>query len=365
MTVGLATFDRYVMRHYLMWFAVTLAVMVGVAFLLEFVEMLRRTSDREAVTLQVALLLSLMRLPQSVELVFQFAALFGAMLAFWRLTRSHELVVARASGISAWRFLLPVLVLALLIGVFKIAVYNPVGAAMYDRFQDLSAEYIGREARIFLLSPSGLWFRQAQDDEVAILRAESIDVPASTFHQVIVFQYDSDGVFQGRVDADQAVLEDGRWVFETATITPADGQAETVGTYTAPTALTMAAIQDSYADPRAQSIWELPQFITTLEETGFSSRPHRLHLQSLLAQPLMMVSMVLYAAVFTLRHTRQGGTLLMVALGTATSFAFFVLSDVSYALGLAASAPVGLAAWAPPILSGLIGLALLLHLEDG
>ena len=116
MTLGFATFDRYVMRHYLMWFAVTLAVLICVAFLMEFIEMLRRTADVDDVTLQTALLLSALAVPQPIELMFQFAVLFGAMLAFWRLTRSRELVVARASGISVWRFLFPVVLAALLTG---------------------------------------------------------------------------------------------------------------------------------------------------------------------------------------------------------------------------------------------------------
>ncbi|MCB9957780.1 MAG: LPS export ABC transporter permease LptG [Rhodospirillaceae bacterium] len=365
MTLGFATFDRYVMRHYLMWFAVTLAVLICVAFLMEFIEMLRRTADVDDVTLQTALLLSALAVPQPIELMFQFAVLFGAMLAFWRLTRSRELVVARASGISVWRFLFPVVFAALLIGIFKIAVYNPVSTAMYDRFQDMSAQYLGGEARIFLLSRNGLWFRQSQDGSTAIVRAQSIDVPTSTFNQAIVFLFDENGDFEGRLDSAQAVLEDGHWVFHDVTVGMINAPAEQWDRYTLPTNLTMASIQDSYADPRAQSVWELPQFIATLEDTGFSSLPHRLHLQSLLAQPLMMVSMVLYAAAFTLRYSRRGGTLLIVALGTLTSFAFFVLTDISYALGLAAAAPVALAAWSPPILSGLIGLALLLHLEDG
>ncbi len=37
--------------------------------------------------------------------VLPFAVLVGGILCFWRLTRSSELIVARAAGISAWEFL--------------------------------------------------------------------------------------------------------------------------------------------------------------------------------------------------------------------------------------------------------------------
>ena len=365
MTLGIATFDRYIARTYVTWFAVTLTVLIGIVVLLEFIEMLRRTADREEVTVQIALMLTLLRAPQSIELVFQFAVLFGAMFTFWRLTRSNELVVARASGISAWRFLLPVMAVVLLIGVFKIGVYNPIGTAMFDRYRVLATQYIDGESRIFLLSRTGLWLRQQQDDGVAIMHAASVDPATATFHHAVVFLFDPEGAYAGRLDAARAVLEPGQWAFGDVAVRM-DGTADrTAAQYTLPTTLTLSAILDSYADPRAQSVWQLPDFIATLDDTGFSSLPHRLHFQSLLAQPIMLVSMVLFAAAFTLRQSRRGGTLSMVVIGTVASFGFFILSDVSYALGLAAAAPVGLAAWAPACLTSLIGIALLLHLEDG
>ncbi|MEK7246057.1 MAG: LPS export ABC transporter permease LptG, partial [Pseudomonadota bacterium] len=46
-------------------------------------------------------------------------------------------------------------------------------------------------------------------------------------------------------------------------------------------------------------------------------------------------------------------------------FLVYFFSDVSLALGLSSGIPVALAAWTPAGIAGLIGAALLLHLEDG
>jgi len=62
--------------------------------------------------------------------VMPFAILFGTMLAFWRLTRSNELVVARAAGVSVWGFLTPALAVALLIGVVAVTLLNPIASLM-------------------------------------------------------------------------------------------------------------------------------------------------------------------------------------------------------------------------------------------
>jgi lipopolysaccharide export system permease protein len=85
----------------------------------------------------------------------------------------------------------------------------------------------------------------------------------------------------------------------------------------------------------------------------------------LIAEPLLLVAMVLIAATFSMRLTRRGGTLLLIGAGVLTGFMLFLLTNVVHALGLGASVPVGLAAWTPAGVSLMVGIAMLLHLEDG
>ncbi len=75
--------------------------------------------------------------------------------------------------------------------------------------------------------------------------------------------------------------------------------------------------------------------------------------------------MILIAATFSLRPARRGGVGRMIGLGVASGFLLYFLSDLVFALGLSARIPVMLAAWAPAAVSSLLGLAMLLHLEDG
>jgi lipopolysaccharide export system permease protein len=113
------------------------------------------------------------------------------------------------------------------------------------------------------------------------------------------------------------------------------------------------------------SFWELPRFIRSLETTGFSALSHRLHWHSLMAEPLLYCAMVLIAAIFSLRHTRLRGVLYAVAGGIATGFVLFFLSDLVLALAHSTRLPPMLAAWAPALAGAMIGLAVLIHVEDG
>ncbi len=84
-----------------------------------------------------------------------------------------------------------------------------------------------------------------------------------------------------------------------------------------------------------------------------------------LAMPFVLAAMVLIAAGFTMRHVRFGGTGRMVMLALFSGLSVFFLRNVAQVLGENGQIPVSLAAWAPPMIAGLLAVALLLHLEDG
>ena len=90
--------------------------------------------------------------------------MFGASISLILLNRRLELVIARASGVSVWQFLVPIALAAGLVGMFASLVYNPL--AIQGRIQS-SAE----EARIFVRSEGssdygarGFWLRVNQQE---------------------------------------------------------------------------------------------------------------------------------------------------------------------------------------------------------
>jgi lipopolysaccharide export system permease protein len=129
--------------------------------------------------------------------------------------------------------------------------------------------------------------------------------------------------------------------------------------------MTARKIEESLASPETMSFWDLPGFIELLERSGFPAQRHRLHYDVLLARPFLLCSLVLVAAIFSLRMQRRGGTTLMIIGGVASGFVLYVVSNIVFALGISAKVPVALAAWTPTGISLIFGASTLLHLEDG
>ena len=93
-----------------------LAALSGLVSLFDFIELLRRSATKPDATFGLVTEIAGLRLPYVAMQILPFAVLLGGILAFWRLTRSCELIVARAAGVSAWQFLSASLACAILLG---------------------------------------------------------------------------------------------------------------------------------------------------------------------------------------------------------------------------------------------------------
>jgi lipopolysaccharide export system permease protein len=360
------TLSGYIARQFLAWFGAVFGTMISIAFLLDYIELIRRSGSRAQATWGMLLQMAALKLPHTALDVMPFAVLFGTMLVFWRLTRSNELVAARAAGISAWAFLAPAVVIALLIGMIAIMLFNPVASAMEASYEKLENRVLRMTGDPTSLSNGELWLRQSDGaGGQVILHGEKVTGGDLVLRDVGLIFIDPRSQFTGRIEARSATLEHGFWLIERGQRFRPGEPAEGFDAVRLVTDLTSRKIEESLASPESMSFWELPSYIMLLEQSGFSAQRHRLYFNALLARPLLFCAMVLVAASFSLRMQRRGGAVALLMSGVAAGFLLYFVSDVVFALGLSARIPILLAAWTPAGISMIFGVSMLLHLEDG
>lgn len=369
------TLMAYVARRFAGMALLMLLALSMLVALFDLIELLRRAATRPEANFALVSQIAALRIPYVAMQILPFAVLLGGIIAFWRLTRFSELVVARAAGISAWGFLAGPVLVALLLGLGASMALSPLSSAMLARAERLDQLYLRNVGGITALAGGRLWLRQADDglqpQGVAIISGRPIVTrdsrpdEALRLAEVSVWRLSAEDRPLARIEATSALLQPGRWRFEGAMVFGADRVAGAPQSLDFPTELTPERIENSFASPDTLSLWALPEFITVLENAGFSAIRHRLHFQSLLALPLLAIAMALLAAGFSMRSARRGGVARMIAGGVSAGFALFVLDKITGEFGEAGSLPVVLAAWAPAGAGFLLAAALLLHLEDG
>jgi lipopolysaccharide export system permease protein len=360
-----STLSWYLVRLYLFNFIMLLCGLLGIIYLFDTVELLRRAAKVENITLLMTLEMGIFKLPEVGQLVFPFAILFSAMLTFWQLTRRHELVIVRSAGLSVWQFLIPIILVSFVIGIVNVGAINPIGTLFLNKYKNLETEYLDKKTSLITLSEQGLWLRQKNEEGTVIVHSEKIDIPTWTLQNTIVFFFSPENDFKKRIDATSAKLEAGKWNFNNAYMNQPQTIPEKTDLLTLSTDLTTNELEESFSDPETISFWKLPAYIKVLRSTGFDATSLEIHLQTLLSQPFLFMAMVLLAACVSLRPPRLGGTAIFIMAGVLIGFAVFFSASFLQALGASQQIPIFVAAWFPSMICFLLGLGWLMNQEDG
>ena len=365
MSMLINTLGRYFAGRFLISALGVFASIFVLLVLVDYIEMVRRTSSLASASAIMVAETSLFRVPQLLEKLTPFCVLIGAMTCYLALSRRLELVVARAAGVSAWQFISPALASALLLGVFATAVYNPVSAELREQSKKMEAELFGRDPGGGLQDATGFWVSQTTSEGNAIINAARSEQQGKRLTGLTVFLFDPSYQFEERIDAGEATLENGYWLFKSVRRYSLDAPAVSQDSFRLATNLTPVQVQNSFSTPETVSFWQLPTYIRSSENSGVASAGYRLQYQKLVAQPFLLIAMVMLAAAVSLRFFRFGGVQKMVLSGVGAGFLLYVLSKVTEDLSKAELMHPIAAAWLPVCVGGLTGFLALLYQEDG
>jgi len=365
------TLHLYFARLFLKTVLSTVAVFFVILFLIDMIEQVRKFGETDA-NFGTFLSLTALNVPETLYRILPLIMILATLALFLGLARSSELVVTRASGRSALKSLMAPLMVTFLIGIIAVSVINPIVAATSKQYEIVAGRLTNEGASTVSVTREGLWLRQGTPNGQTVIRAERANLDGTVLFQATFLGFDAEGRPSYRIEANVARLVTGAWQIEGAkewrfdpnAIIP-EQNAFTADRMSLASNLTRDQILDSFGTPSAIPIWELPAFINQLEAAGFSARSHRTFFHMELALPILLISMVLVGAGFTMRHTRVGRTGLMVLLALALGFSLYFVRNFAAILGENGQIPILLAAWGPPIAAVLLPLGLLLHLEDG
>ncbi len=357
--------SRYIAKRLLLTIFTIFMGVFMLVLLVDFVELLRRAGSKTDYDTFELFQVSIFRVPELMERILPFATLFGSMIAFLNLSRKLELVIIRASGMSAWQFLTPALLVAVGLGILSFTTYNPGSALLKNRSQELEAKIFGVNFSNASQTNSQDWVRQNGKDGGSILRAHTSFDQGRKIGGVTVFSYNDDGDFLERVDAKYGELHSGYWLLTDAMISSSDAAPRRYDTYIISTHMTPEEANEAIAKPEAVQFWDLPAIIGQAALSGLPAHKYRLRYQMLMAQPLLLAAMTLIAATVTLRFFRFGSVGKLILGGVTAGFVLYVVIEIAKDLGSTGLVNPILAAWLPAIVASAMGFTVLLYQEDG
>lgn len=361
------TLGRYFLFRYI---RITFYFLIGIfvlAVLIDFTLNAGRLDGLPGYTGLGALGISVLRIPFMMQQLFPFVALFSAMATLMSLNKRFELVIARSIGLSAWQFLLPACIGALLFGLAGVVILNPMAALSQSKAENIIAQWSGNNGKetVDYNINNIPWLTQKTDNVRITIGANLILEKGRVLINPLFVRYNEDKTIKDWLNAEKATLEKGKWVLENVVQTQYGAPPKKYQTIDIPTKLRPEFIEERLADPATIPFYELPHKIQVARSFGYSANNFDMQLQSLIALPILLVAMTLIAATVSLKFVRFGQSGIMILAGILAGFVLYIVSVIVKAFGDAGYVPPIVVAWVPVLIAMFCGVSFLLHKEDG
>jgi lipopolysaccharide export system permease protein len=355
--------DDYILRDFILYFSMILGsflMLLLVFTLFELIGDILRNQISPIIVAEYLLNVS----PYFIYNVTPLSMLLAVLVTFGLMTRSNEITAIKATGISIYRIIVPVLVASAILagGLFVFdQLYLPVTNKRQDELRNIIK---GKPPQTYQI-PDRKWIKGQQN---TIYFYKFFDADRNEFGDLTVFKYDvaNFGLVQ-RIYANRAHWSPSlqKWVCEQGWERDFRGPAiKDYGQYDASTFATLneppAYFKKEVKQFTEMNYEELKRYIHDLQQRGFDVVRLRVQLEKKFAYPLITLVMAVLAVPFALSAGRRGAVA-GIAIAVTIAVVYWTISGLSESMGNVSQLPPGLAAWAPDMFFGLIGGYLILR----
>lgn len=349
--------DDYILRDFVMYLGMILASFLVLLLIFTFFELLGDIiRNRVPLVLVGEYLVNVT--PYFLYNTAHISVLLSVLVTFGIMQRTNEVTAMKATGISIYRVILPVLVIAAMIATglfFFEQFYLPRANQRQDALRN---EIKGKPAQTYL-RPDRKWIF---GEKSSIWYYEAYDPDQNRFGSLSIFEFDPQTfALTRRIYASRAHWSDNldKWVFEQGWVREFNGTAiqaydqfdvRTFSELSEPPGYFKKEVKQS----SEMNYEELRKYIHDLQQSGFDVVRLRVQLQKKFAFPIITFVMAVLAIPFAMQ-TGKRGTVAGIATAIGIAMFYFIAAGLFEAMGNANQLPPILAAWSPDLLFGLAG----------
>jgi lipopolysaccharide export system permease protein len=349
--------EGYVAREFLKLSCLSLVTFVSLFVVVDFFEKIDRLV-RAHLGLGDILRYLALKLPFAVGQVLPAAVLLGVMLTLGLMSRSHETMAIRTSGLDILRLARPLIVLVAGVTVLLLALnlyLIPWSQGKLSLFWQTQVE---KKPPRNLHNLEHFWYKGDQ----AIYNILMFRKDIQTLEGVKIYLFDRQFRMVQIIAAARAQWQGDHWRFFQGMIQTFDQEGTVVGEKFQQRDIVLTERPEDFGGLEKKVVemdqGELHRYVERLERDGYKSTPYRVDLYSRLSLSLTPLVLLLLGLGLALRHEEIHITS-MVAVGLGLMFGYWLFYGFCASFGQAGRWPVFLAVSFPHLIFGGLALALM------
>jgi LPS export ABC transporter permease LptG len=300
------------------------------------------------------------KVPEFMQYIFPVTALTAALLCLGLLAKFNEITAMKACGISIFRIIIPILVLAGIISFCSFYIQEYIQPYSNKKAEKIWNEITERPPRSYS-NIDRRWVLSRERDR--IYHYIYFDPIAAAFSQISVFELEPESwILKRRIYAEKGYLEEGNLGLSDAWVREFSGSKTVRFEKKENMALSRAEdseyFQKEWKEPDQMSYGELRDYIREIQERGFETVKFKVDLNFKITFPLASFIMTLLGISFAFTMGKRG-TLVGVGLSMVIAMVYWGAIGIFKSLGYVNFLSPFLAAWGPPLIFGSVGIYLI------
>lgn len=358
------TLDRYVLRVFLQVFLIVLGAGSSIYIVANFTDLAKfviRNRVERNVVLDYYGFLSF----QIVHQILPFVVLITTLVAFGLLSRTNEITVAKALGISLFRLAVPVVLAGVLVAGCDTALESSILPGTNARAAELRAKIKGVEGIRSVRRADQQWF---YGDDGTIYNYQYFHPREQTLQGLYAFRIDPKTYeLQAMLFAPEARFENGQWLVSKGSwlrLYQGGVPFRYLDEWSpVPLSESPEFFDSEIKQPDQMTRAELSAYVQRLTQSGKAVPELEVELYNKIAMPIVCLVMALVALPFAFRLGRRGA-LYGIGIALSLGIVFYAVIAFFTTLGQAGALPPIVAAWSPAVIFSSLSLYVFLGVRS-
>lgn len=343
---------RYMLRHYIPVFAISLVGFVGIYLVVDFFEKIEPMLDRKLPWLEIYSYF-ISKIPLILTQGIPMAAILAVIISLGLLKRNRELMAMETAGINPVYYVSSLIGVAMVLALLHFCINELVARPLNPKLQDTWDVKVKQKKPPVWWNPENMWYREGN----TIYQIRLYDRRAMAMEKASIFFLDSQFHLIQRVDARRIVWNGDSWIARNGLIVRFKGGG-TDQEWFERRKLELNVVPQDFSGrgvvPEELAWLDLFRYIEKIEEEGYTSTPYRVELYQRIASPFATFILALLGIAVGLRQGLHEGVAAGVGISMGVAFTFLVVSSVGSGLASAGTVPAFLGVWAGNIIFVLL-----------
>ena len=316
----------------------------------------------ENVDILLPIFLTLLNAPSILFDILPFVFLISSLYFFSEILDKDELNIYKNFGITNFKILGLISLVAFLIGIFFILVFYNLSSNLKFIYLDIKNDYSKDDKYLAVITGNGLWIKDEINDNINLINAEKIE--GHYLKNVSITQFDLDFNFEKLIESKIINIQNKKWLIDKPLITEDNLITYSKEQFILDTNFNFEKITNLFSDLTALNFWELYELKNDYKNLGYSTLPVDIHIQKLYSYPIYLTIMVCIAVILMLNIKQNKSKIFNLLLGIFISVLIYYINFFFNILSENQKIPIMTSVWGPQILLILISSISLIKINE-